>query len=297
MHQVLNGRAGVVVGGTNVGVIRIDDQRVILIDTGLNDTTARKVLRDVRDDLGSEVVAILNTHGHGDHFGANAFTVKRTGAEVWAPDLEEMTLRHPLMQAIMLYGGVDPVDAIRTKFLVAEASPVDHIVQAGTIAIEGVTIEAVPLGGHAMNQLGYVVDGVFYCADVVFPQAALEKYPIPYLYGLSEHLEALERSLAVECIAVVPGHGPVEQGMAEPVARNRAVIDQVLATIPELLPEPTSTDDLAQRLFAALDVPVADASAYYLLKPTVSAYLAHLQRQGVIQHLMEDRGAFWRRET
>lgn len=294
MHQVLNGRAGVVVGGTNVGVVRIDDRRVILIDTGLNDTTARKVLRAVRDELGSEVVAILITHGHADHFGANAFTVKRTGAEVWAPDLDEMTLRHPLMQAIMLYGGADPVDAIRTKFLVAEAGPVDHVVRPGTFEIEGVAIEAVPLGGHSMNQLGYVVDGVFYCADVVFPQAALEKYPIPYLYGLTEHLEALDHATTVEAVAVVPGHGPVEESIEEPVARNRAVIDRVLATIPELLAEPASTDALAQRLFQALDVPVNDASGFYLLKPTVAAYLAHLERQGAVEHVIEDRGAFWR---
>ncbi|MGC4191872.1 MAG: MBL fold metallo-hydrolase [Thermomicrobiales bacterium] len=293
MHRELNGRAGVVIGGTNVGVICIDDKRVILIDTGLNDTTARKVLRAVRDDLGSEVVAILITHGHADHFGANAFTVKRTGAEVWAPDLDETTLRHPLMQAIMLYGGADPVDAIRTKFLVAEPGPVDHIVHPGQLMIEGVDIEAIPLGGHSMNQLGYLVDGVFYCADVVFPQAALEKYPIPYLYGLSEHLAAMERALAIACVAVVPGHGPIEEGIAEPVTRNRAVIDRVLATIPDLLHEPLTTDDLAQRLFTALDVPVNDASGFYLLKPTVAAYLAHLERQGTIEHLIERKGAFW----
>ncbi|MGB3330261.1 MAG: MBL fold metallo-hydrolase [Thermomicrobiales bacterium] len=295
MYQHLNGRSGVVVGGTNVGIVRIDDQRVILIDSGLNDTTARKVLRAVRDDLGSEVVAILNTHGHADHFGANAFTVKRTGASVWAPDLDEMTLRHPLMQAIMLYGGADPVDAIRTKFLVAEPSPVDHIVHAGVIEIEGIRIEAISLAGHSMNQLGYLVDGVFYCADVVFPQAALEKYPIPYLFGLTEHLQALDRASQVACSTVVPGHGPVETAMEEPVARNRAVIDRVLATIPDLLAEPTTTDDLAQRLFNALDVPVNDASGYYLLKPTVAAYLAHLERHGAIEHLVDHRSAYWRR--
>ena len=294
MHQVVNGRAGVVVGGTNVGVVRIDDRRVILIDTGLNDTTARKVLRAVRDELGSEIVAILITHGHADHFGANAFTVKRTGAEVWAPDLDEMTLRHPLMQAVMLYGGADPVDPIRTKFLVAEAGPVDHIVRPGPLEIEGVAIEAIPLAGHSMNQLGYLVDGVFYCADVVFPQAALEKYPIPYLYGLTEHLSALNHAATIESVAVVPGHGPIEEGIGGPIERNRAVIERVLATIPDLLPEPTTTDDLARALFMALDVPVNDASGYYLLKPTVAAYLAHLERAGTIEHVIENRGAFWR---
>lgn len=294
MYQELHGRAGVVVGGTNVGVIRIDDKRVILIDTGLNDTTARKVLRAVRDELGSEVVAILITHGHADHFGANAFTVKRTGAEVWAPDLDEMTLRHPLMQSIMLYGGADPVSALRTKFLVAEAGPVDHIVHAGSLEIEGVEIEAISLAGHSINQLGYLIDGVFYCADVVFPQATLEKYPIPYVYGLTEHLTALERASQVACTSVVPGHGPVEPHLDEPVARNRQAIDHVLGTIPELLAEPISTDALAQRLFTTLDVPVNDASSYYLLKPTVMAYLSHLERQGAIEHLIEQHGAFWR---
>jgi hypothetical protein len=41
-------------------------------------------------------------------------------------------------------------------------------------------------------------------------------------------------------------------------------------------------------------VPVNDASGYYLLKPTVAAYLAHLERVGTIEHITENRGAFWR---
>ena len=294
MYQHLSERVGVVPGGTNVGIIRIDDQRVILVDTGLNDTTARKVLRAVRDELKAEVAAILNTHGHADHFGANAFVIKRTKAQVYAPDLDEQVLRFPLMQSIMLYGGADPLDGLRTKFLLAEAGPVDRIISAGTIDVQGVEIEAVSLAGHSINQLGYLVDGVFFCADVVFPEAALQKYPIPYLYGLTQHLEAMSRALEIECTAVVPGHGPIEASLEEPVARNRAVIGRVLDAIPALLGEPLSTDDVAQRLFAALDVPVADASAYYLLRPTVAAYLSHLEREGVIEHVVDARASLWR---
>ena len=295
MYQQLSERVGVVPGGTNVGIIRIDDQRVILVDTGLNDTTARKVLRAVRDGLKAEVAAILITHGHADHFGANAFVIKRTNARVYAPDLDEQVLRFPLMQSIMLYGGADPLDGLRTKFLLAEAGPVDSIVSAGTIDVEGVQIEAVSLAGHSINQLGYLIDGVFFCADVVFPEAALQKYPIPYLYGLTQHLEAMSRALEVDCTSVVPGHGPIEESLEEPVARNRAVIGRVLDAVPSLLGEPVSTDDVAQRLFAALDVPVADASAYYLLRPTVAAYLSHLERESIIEHVVDARASFWRR--
>ncbi len=294
MYQELGDRVGVVVGGTNVGLVRIDDNHVLLIDTGLNDTTARKVLRVVRDELGSEVVAILNTHGHADHFGANAFVVKRTHARVYAPDLDEQTLRHPLMQPIMLYGGADPMDALRTRFLLAEASPVDEIVDAGDLTVEGVLFSAVSLAGHSINQLGYLIDGVFFCADVVFPEAALLKYPIPYLYGLTEHLEAMERSLTIVCDTVVPGHGPLERSMHAPVTRNREVIDRVLETIPLILETPASSDDLAVRLFDALDVPVNDAASYFLLRPTVAAYLSHLDRMGTIEHVIHGHGLLWR---
>jgi len=260
MYEQLGDRVGVVLGGTNVGIIRIDARRVILIDTGLNDTTARKVLRVVRDELQLEVTAILITHGHADHFGANAFVVKRTGATVHAPDLDEQVVRFPLMQSIMHYGGADPIDALRSKFLLAEAGPVDAIVNAGVFEIEGIEIEAISLAGHSINQLGYLIDGIFFCADVVFPEVALQKYPIPYLYGLTDHLRALERSMGVSCNAVVPGHGPIEVSLDVPVARNRAVINRVLERIPGLLMSPTSADDLAVRLFDDLDVPVNDAS-------------------------------------
>lgn len=249
----------------------------------------------VRDELGSEVVAILITHGHADHFGANAFVVKRTNARVYAPDLDEQVLRFPLMQSILLYGGADPIDALRTKFLLAEAGPVEEIVNAGQLEIEGVEFEAISLAGHSINQLGYLIDGVFFCADVVFPDAALQKYPIPYLYGLTEHLGALERSLSVACTAIVPGHGPIEHAMLEPVTRYREVIDRVLTAILKLLETPASTDDLAARLFDALDVPVNDASGYFLLRPTVAAYLSHLDRQGSIEHFIDGRASRWRK--
>jgi glyoxylase-like metal-dependent hydrolase (beta-lactamase superfamily II) len=295
MYQELSERVGVVIGGTNVGIIRAGDGRVILIDTGLNDTTARKVLRVVRDELGSDVAAILTTHGHADHFGANAFVVKRTAAKVYAPDLDEIVLRFPLMQSILLYGGADPVDSLRTKFLLAEPGPVDRVVNAGPIEVEDAAIEAISLKGHSINQLGYLIDGVFFCADVVFPQAALEKYPIPYLYGLTEHLESMERALEVECDVVVPGHGPIEAAMPDPVARNRLVINRVLSAIPDLLREPLTADALAESLFTALDVPVNDASGYFLLRPTVSAYLSHLARTGTIFSFVGGKSIVWQR--
>lgn len=280
-------------GGTNIGVVIADDGRAVLIDSGLNDTPARKALRFVRDELGTEIAAIINTHGHADHFGGNAWLVKRTGAQVYAPDLDEKTLRHPLMQPIMLYGGADPVDALRTSFLVADQSPVDGIVSPGRNEIAGITFEAISLGGHSMNQLGFVIDGVFFCADVVFPEITLEKYPIPYLYGLTEHLEALEASKSVECSHVVPGHGPILESIDELVAKNQDAIDRVISTILAIVDRPMMGDEICRSLFQRMDLTMPDPQAYYLLRPTVQAYLAHLERTGELQIGMQDQSVVW----
>lgn len=126
VYEALTDRVGFVPGGVNIGVIRIDDRHVLLVDSGLNDSTARKVLRWIKEALDSEVVGILTTHGHADHFGAHAFVVKRTGARVFAPEHDAAVIRNPLLQTVFLYGGADPLDSLRSRFLLAEASVVDE---------------------------------------------------------------------------------------------------------------------------------------------------------------------------
>jgi glyoxylase-like metal-dependent hydrolase (beta-lactamase superfamily II) len=78
----LTERVAVVPGGVNVGVVRVDANRCIMVDTGLNETNAKRALKAIRDEWGGEVGAILTTHGHADHFGGNATIVKRTRARL-----------------------------------------------------------------------------------------------------------------------------------------------------------------------------------------------------------------------
>src|SRR5262245_10495965 len=81
--EELASRVAMIPGGVNVGVLRGDGGRCVLIDTGLNDTSGKKAIKAVREDLGGEVVAILTTHAHADYFGANATVVQRTGPKVY----------------------------------------------------------------------------------------------------------------------------------------------------------------------------------------------------------------------
>jgi glyoxylase-like metal-dependent hydrolase (beta-lactamase superfamily II) len=293
----LSERVWVIPGGVNIGVLATDDGRFALVDTGLNETSAKRALKVVREELGGEVGTILTTHAHADHFGGNATVVKRTGAAVHAPAFDEAFLRYPLLQPASLFGGADPLATLRGGFLLADPSPVDVVVQPGPHAIGGVGLEAVALYGHSPGQLGYLVDDVFFAADVVLPAAALEKYRIPYLFSLTDHLASLERARLTPHRVAVPGHGPLlaDGELDAAVAMNAALVDRVLAAILELTATALSAEAILHALLTRFDAPVADAPSYYLLQPTVFAFLSHLHREKLVAHEVVGRRSLWRR--
>ena len=288
-------RAWVIPGGVNIGVLSNDEGQIVLVDTGLNESSAKKAMKVVREELGGDIVAVLTTHAHADHFGGNATIVKRTGAIVHAPKFDEAFLRYPLLQPASLFGGADPLDTLRGNFLLADPSPVDAIVEPGAREIAGIRLEAVPLFGHSPGQLGYLAGDVFFCADVVLPEHVLDKYRIPYLFSLTEHLAALERARVTPHRVAVAGHGPVlEDGQLETAINLNAALAQCVAeVILELTATPRTAETILEGILRRFDAPVVDAPSFYLLQPTVFAFLSHLNRSGAISHEVYDGLSLW----
>jgi glyoxylase-like metal-dependent hydrolase (beta-lactamase superfamily II) len=278
----------------NVGVVRGESGRAIMIDTGINETNGKKALKSIREEAGAEVAAIVTTHGHADHFGANAVVVKRTNARVYAPSIDEVFLKYPIFQPSLLFGGGDPVDSLRTGFLLADPSPVDEVYDAGTLSIDGVDFTVLDLRGHSPGQKGLIVDGTFFCADVVLPETVLQKYRIPYLYSVTEHLAALELAEQQEYERAQPGHGQMVDDLGPLIDMNRQLIHRVNEAIVDLLREPSIAEELLTRVLDRFDAPIGDAAGFYLLQPTIFAFLSHLEREGAIAHEVAARRSHWR---
>ena len=160
----LTGRVHYLHGAVNSGLVETE-RGLVVIDSGLDRGAANKILR-AAEELGRPVVAVLNTHAHADHFGGNAQLVRRAGVPVYAPAGEDAVIREPLYEPVYLFGGAEPIAALRNRFLLAEPSPVDHVIRPGErVAIDGVEIEVVDLSGHSLAQVGFLVDGVLFAAD------------------------------------------------------------------------------------------------------------------------------------
>ncbi|HET8524863.1 MAG TPA: MBL fold metallo-hydrolase, partial [Thermomicrobiales bacterium] len=275
-------RVAVVPGGVNIGVLRNGNGQCVMVDTGLNESNAKKTLKTIREEIGDEIVAVLTTHGHADHFGGNPTVVKRTGARVYAPAVDELFLRYPLMQPVCLFAGADPPESLRGNFLLAKPGPVDEVIEPGDLAIAGIDMTIVSLAGHSPNQIGVLVDGVFFCADVVLPESILRKYSIPYLFSVTDHLQALARAREVEASAYVPGHGPVLESLTELIDANQRLVDAVIAAVLDLTKQPVTADQVLTGLLRRFDANVTDPGSYYLLHPTAFAFLSHLVGTGAL---------------
>ena len=293
----LTERLGYVPGGVNIGVIQGKSGNAIMIDTGIGETNGKKALKSIREALESNVSTIVTTHGHADHFGANVVVVKRTGARVYAPTIDEVFLRYPMFQPSSLFGGADPLDALRGGFLLADPSPVDVVYDAGPLVIDGVELEVIDLSGHSPGQKGLLVDGVFFCADVVLPESVLAKYRIPYLYSVTQHLTALDRAADVSCHIAVPGHGAITEDLTELINMNRSLVHRVIDVIMSELETPQTAEALLTGVLSRLDAPISDAPGYYLLQPTVFAFLSHLEREGLVSHSIDERRSVWSRAS
>ena len=105
---------------TNIGLFRLDEKNVCLIDSG-NDKDAGRRIRQVLDANGWQLTAIYNTHANADHIGGNRYLQGQTGCRIYAPGIDCAFTRHPVLEPSFLYGGYPPKD-LRHKFLLAQES-------------------------------------------------------------------------------------------------------------------------------------------------------------------------------
>ena len=87
-----------------IGLYRISETEVCLIDSGSDKDAGRKV-RQILDKNGWKLTAIYNTHSNADHIGGNKYLQAQTGCKIYAPGIECDFTNHPILEPAFLYGG------------------------------------------------------------------------------------------------------------------------------------------------------------------------------------------------
>lgn len=272
-----------------IGLVRLDDTDVCLIDSGSDKDAGRKA-RQILDKNGWRLTAIYNTHSHADHIGGNRYLQSQTGCRVYAPGAECAFTRHTVLEPSLLYGGCPPRE-LRHKFLMAQESDAAYL--TADVLPEGFRL--LPLPGHCMDMVGFrTPDEVVYLADCVSSRETLEKYRIGYIYDVGAYLATLEMVEKMEARVFVPAHAEVTEDIA-PLARyNIETVQEIGACITELCAQPLTFEELLKALFDRYGMTMT-FEQYALVGGTVRSYLTWLKDMGCVAAEFADNRMLWRR--
>lgn len=272
-----------------IGLVKLDDSRVCLIDSGSDKDAGRKV-RQHLDANGWQLSAIYNTHSNADHIGGNKYLQGQTGCQIYAPGIECAFTRRPILEPSFLYGGY-PCKDLRHKFLLAQES--DARLLTPDVLPEGFAL--LPLPGHFFDMAGFrTPDDVVYLADCLSSKETLEKYQISFIYDVAAYLKTLEMVQALEARMFVPAHAEATTDIA-PLARyNIQKVQEIAQKILDLCREPLCFESLLQQLFAHYGLAM-NFEQYVLVGSTVRSYLAWLKDEGRLQAEFDNNLLLWRR--
>ncbi|MBQ7103234.1 MAG: MBL fold metallo-hydrolase, partial [Anaerotignum sp.] len=191
---------------SKIGVYRVSDDDVWLIDSG-NDKDAGRKIQKILDAQGWKLTAIINTHSNADHDGGNTLLQNRLNCAVYSTPMENIIVENPILEPTFLYGGY-PFKKLRSKFLMATPSKAQDIAEAKLP--EG--MEYFRLPGHFWDMIGVKTpDDVYFLADCIFGENTVNKYHISFFYDLAAQFETLDMVEKLEGKLFIPAHAePME---------------------------------------------------------------------------------------
>ncbi len=272
-----------------IGLVRLDDTDVCLIDSGSDKEAGRKV-RQLLDVNGWKLKAIYNTHSNADHIGGNAYLQKQTGCKIYAPGIECGFTRHAILEPAFLYGGFPPKE-LRHKFLLAQESDAEYLTSESLP--DGFT--TIPLPGHFFDMAGFrTPDDVVYLADCLSSRETLEKYQISFIYDVASYLETLKKVKSMTARLFVPAHAEATEDIAPLAQYNIDKVVEVADKIISLCEEPLTFEMLLQKLFTEYGLTM-NFEQYALVGSTVRSYLAWLKDTGRLCASFDDNLLLWGR--
>ena len=272
----------------NIGVYKVSEDSVYLIDTG-NDKDAGKKILKLLDAEGLKVAGIISTHSNADHIGGNRLIQERTSCPVLASGIEAAFTMNPILEPSFLYGGY-PFRDLKSKFLMAEKSEV--------IELEGNLPEGLSyfeLKGHFFDMIGIKTDDdVYFLADSVFSKETVSKYHISFIYDVRAFLETLDYLETLKGKLFVPSHAEATEDIKELVLVNRNKTLEIADKICDICKEAKTFEEILKELFDSYSLTL-NASQYVLSGSTVRSYISYLYEDGRLSFEFNENKMYWKK--
>lgn len=292
-------------GPTNIGIIeeRLSDTKsnLYMIDSGCNTEDGKRIFTEITEYFSQKditIKAIINTHSHADHCGANNYIQQKTNCEIWITENEQGSLINPFLQPIISWGG-NPLPEINSSYYVAEKTVPNKIINTNEKLTlnNGIKLSFINLPGHYFEMIGILCEDnnkkVLFASDGIFGRKNIGKYWIPFLYDVKEFKNSLDTISSLNADFCIPGHGEPTSQIEETVELNKIAIISNEQCILEALKYKEQTQEDILKYVADKNEINLHIAQYMLIGCTIKAYLTFLYNEGKISYHIKENKMYW----
>ncbi len=274
-------------GATNIGVYAFKNKNCVLIDTGINNTVARRIERVLIDNR-FHPKYIINTHSHLDHCGGNNYFLENyPGCILYASKGESIFMENPEFTSYTLFAS----SGLKSMKGMNNPIEVDYILEYGINKIDNDKFNVIPLRGHSIEQIGIITENkVCFLGDSIFSDAILEKYSLPFIYSVEDFLETLCYIKDIDADCFVLSHSDYIYSREEIGAladRNIENVEYYCDLCLTLLEQPLTREQLLKNVTILKELPM-DRNKYYINFAAISAFISYLYNKGAVDTFLED---------
>ena len=274
---------------TNIGIYKINEKEVYIIDSGNDKDAGRKILKII-DEQGWTVKGIITTHSNADHIGGNKIIQDRTGCKIYATAIEKCFSENPILETSFLYGGY-PFKDLRNKFLCAKESNVELI---DNNLPDG--LEVISLKGHFFEMIGIKTDdGVYFLGDSIFSEETINKYHLFFIYDVKEFLNSLDLLSSLEGTLFIPSHTDALKDISKLIEINKAKVMEISNKIYEICEEEKIFEEILKIIFDEYKLTLS-SNQYVLIGSTIRSYLSYLYEEEKLTFEFKDNRMYWKQK-
>lgn len=271
---------------TNIGIYKLDDEKVCLIDTGNDKESGRKILKIINEQ-NWKVECIINTHSNADHVGGNKFIQDRTNCKILSSKIETAIINNPELEPALLYGAM-PLNELNNKFLLAKESNcqvIDNNLPEG--------LEYFTLKGHFIDMIGIKTsDNIYFLGDSIFSEETINKYHIFFIYDVEKYLQTLDYLETLNGTFYIPSHVKPLTDLKELIKLNKNKINEICNAILNACQNPITTEEIIKKIFDTYNLEI-NINQYALLGSTIKSYLTYLNNQNRVEYFFKDNLLYW----
>lgn len=306
----------VIPGVTNVGIVTDSKKKEIyLIDTGRTLEQGALLFSALQEKFGPlekntsgkkfSLKAIINTHAHADHTGADAFIQEKTGCQIYLSAAERGILENPYLQSSILWGGFSPKEFHNSLYMPA---PVKHTRLIDFNKSKRITapdgslykMSFMDLPGHYFGDTGILIragDGkkILFAGDAISNRAELGKYWIQFMVQPDKCAETLTKICKIkDLVWCIPSHGKFIKDDLEETAElcTIAIYSTRQSILNALKKGPLSTEKLIQEVARQHNISMG-LGQYNLVSATIKSHLSALREKKQVKLKVIDNQIIW----